>query len=213
MRQGLLAFSLFCNLLFALAGAALAWHYRERLVQAFLDWRGKAPVVFFGDSITRQGDWCVLLGRYDIKNSGIPGLGVFHLKDYIREAVLDYHPGLCLVMAGINDLTLMQRTAGQAADDYEALLKTLKTHGVKTIVQLTLYEQQDPVSKARVDSLNERIAAYCEATSIPFVNPNAWLSDSQGLKKKYARDKTHLNEEGYRVWAREIRPLLEAEGF
>ncbi len=207
-RSWLLRLSLLFNFLFLAAASGIAFHYRERLLQAFLDWKEKAGIVFLGDSITAQGEWNVLLGRHDIKNSGVPGLGICHLKDEIDRRVLKYSPGLCVVMGGINDLTILERTAGQTIGDYTILLSKLRNAGVKTAVQLTLYEKQSAATKVRVDSLNNWLISHCDSLGIPTTDPNKWLSDQDGLKDRYARDRTHLTPEAYKKWASELKPLL-----
>lgn len=204
----LLRFSVFINFLFLAAASGIAFHYRERLLQAFLDWKEKAAIVFLGDSITAQGEWNILLDRYDIKNSGVPGLGVCHLKDEIDRRVLRYSPELCVLMGGINDLTILERTVEETIDDYRILLLKLRTAGVKTAVQLTLYEKQSPATKARVDSLNSWLASYCDSLGIPTADPNRWLADQNGLKDRFARDRTHLTREAYKKWASELKPLI-----
>ncbi len=207
-NQKLLRFSLAINFLFLIAASGIAFHYRERLLQAFLDWKKKAEIVFLGDSITAQGEWNILLGRCDIKNSGVPGLGVYHLKDEIDHRVLRYSPQLCVVMGGINDLTILERTAQETIDDYRTLLLKLSNAGVKTVVQLTLYEKQSPATKARVDSLNNWLVSYCDSLDIPTADPNKWLADQEGLKDRFARDRTHLTREAYEKWAAELKPLI-----
>ncbi len=207
-RSWLLRLSLLINFLFLAAASGVAFHYRERLLQAFLDWREKAGIVFLGDSITAQGEWNILLDRCDIKNSGVPGLGVCHLKDEIGHRVLRYSPELCVVMGGINDLTILERSAEETIGDYKSLLSELRAAGVKTAVQLTLYEKQSPATKARVDSLNSWLVGYCDSLGIPTADPNRWLADQNGLKDGFARDRTHLTREAYKKWASELKPLI-----
>lgn len=209
-RSRLLYISLALNFLLLAGALGLAFQFREKLLQLYLAWRGKADIVFFGDSITAQGQWNSLLGRCDIKNSGIPGLGVCHLKDEVGDKVLKYSPGVCVVMGGINDLTILERTAVQATDDYRALLNRLAAADVKTVVQLTLYERQSPATRLKIDSLNRWLASYCDSLGITTVDPNAWLSDHTGLQKGFAGDRTHLTAEAYEKWAEELRPLLSS---
>ena len=207
-KSWLLCFSLLVNFLFLAAASGIAYHYRERLLQAFLDWKEKAGIVFLGDSITAQGEWNILLDRCDIKNSGVPGLGVCHLKDEIDRRVLRYSPELCVVMGGINDLTILERSVAGTIGDYKTLLLKLRSAGVKTVVQLTLYERQSPATKARVDSLNNWLVGYCDSLGIATTDPNQWLADQNGLKDGFARDRTHLTREAYKKWASELKPLI-----
>ena len=209
-KSWLLRLSLLFNFLFLAAASGIAFHYRERLLQMFLDWKEKAGIVFLGDSITAQGEWNILLDRHDIKNSGVPGLGICHLGGGVGRGVVRYSPELCVVMGGINDLTILERTAGETIDDYRILLSKLRNAGVKTVVQLTLYEKQSAATKIRVDSLNNWLVSHCDSLGIPTTNPNRWLSDQDGLIDRYARDRTHLTPEAYKKWASELKPLVES---
>lgn len=195
------------------AGLAVAYPFRERLWQHYLDWRGKAAIVVFGDSMTAQGEWGILLDNRNVKNSGLAGLGVVHLKGQVQAQVVRFSPEVCLVMAGINDLTLMQRPVSEVSADYAELLEQVQAAGIRPVVQLTLYEQADPVSKAKVDSLNQWLVHYCRERTIRWVDPNQWLADEQGLRAVFARDKTHLNQAGYEVWAAHLRVLLHEMGY
>lgn len=204
----LLTLSLFLNLIFLIALIAGGVYFRERLIQAWLTARGKARIVFYGDSITAQGKWNSLLGRCDVRNSGIPGLGVVHLKDDVENSVLAYQPELCVFMGGINDLTILERSVQETIQDYKILLNKLRASDARLLVQLTLYERESPATQAKVDSLNRWLAAYCDSLQIPVVDPNRWLSDHNGLQKGFAGDRTHLTPEAYAAWARELQPLL-----
>lgn len=207
-RQTLLWISVTLNVVFLCGSVVGGWLYRERLLQLYLSWLGKADVVFFGDSITAQGRWNTLLRRCDIKNSGVPGLGVVHLKEEVDDKVLAYQPRLCVVMAGVNDLTILERTPRQTINDYREILQQLAAAGITTIVQLTLYERQSPATQMKIDSLNNWLVQYCDSAGIRIVDPNRWLSDHSGLQKGFAGDRTHLTAEAYQVWAKELRKLL-----
>lgn len=203
--------SLLLNILFLSGWLALGWHFRERVLQFYLTWKGKADLVFFGDSITAQGDWNTLLNRCDIKNSGIPGLGLIHLKEEINQQVLSYQPRFCLVMGGINDLTLFERTASETIADYREILSKLQEANIETVVQLTLYERKNPVSQNKVDSLNRWLVSYCDSVKIKTIDPNLWLSDHSGLLKEFARDRTHLTQSAYHTWADHLKTELASQ--
>lgn len=207
----LLGVSLLVNLILLTGLVFGAYHFRERIVQAWLNWSGKAKIVFYGDSITAQGQWNVLMRRCDIRNSAIPGLGVVHLKDDLEKAVLSFQPELCVFMGGINDLTILERSVEETIEDYKSLLLQLKNAQLKTLVQLTLYERESPSTKVKVERLNEWLIAFCDSLNIPVVDPNRWLSDHSGLQKGLAGDRTHLTSEAYAQWATQLQPILETE--
>src|SRR5690606_17748640 len=140
----LLGVSLLVNLILLTGLVFGAYHFRERIVQAWLNWSGKAKIVFYGDSITAQGQWNVLMRRCDIRNSAIPGLGVVHLKDDLEKAVLSFQPELCVCMGGVNDWARRERSVRETSDDYGSVRPHLRAAQPETREQTALYEREPP---------------------------------------------------------------------
>lgn len=164
----------------------------------------------FGNSLTAQGKWVELLGRTDVLNSGFAGLTTYHFLGLLNDNVIEKHPKICFVEAGINDITVGV-SADKIQEHYAMILETLEKNKITPIVTLTFYEQNDPVSKVEVDRLNDFLIGYCHKHTIRYINPNPLISDATGLKTEFAVDKTHLNEKGYKIWAREINKVLKSE--
>lgn len=186
--------------------------YRDKWVYRLVEWKGHARIVFFGDSMTAQGRWMELLGRTDLQNSAIPSLTTHHLKDFVPNGVLNYRPEYCFVMAGINDIN-MGVCQDKLRSNYQIILEKFLLHNIKPVVQLTLYEVNDPESNAQVDSLNHFLIGYCRQNGLDYIDVNQFLSDGVGLKTEYARDETHLNAKGYRIWGDEIRRFMKEKGI
>src|SRR5690606_6947592 len=138
--------SLTLNMVLLLLFIVMTVVYRDKLIQRFVMWKGHGKIVMFGNSITAQGKWVELLKRTDVINSGLPGLCTHHFLDLIQQQVVDVKPEICFVMGGINDITV-----GVAQDklqaNYQAILEKLIKNGIVPVVTLTVYEQNDPVSK------------------------------------------------------------------
>ena len=58
----------------------------------------------FGNSITANGKWGDGLNRLDVKNSGTGGFTTSHFVWTINDQVLQYHPKICFLEGGINDI-------------------------------------------------------------------------------------------------------------
>jgi len=169
----------------------------------------KVQVVMFGDSITKGGDWTVLLRRDDVKNSGFPGFTTSHLVWLLKENVIDLSPRLCFLEGGINDIGVgipLDRTKS----NYRSLINGLKDHQITPVVQSVLYQQDNPESKVQVDSLNSYLKAYCQNMGVYYLDINARLSSQTGLKAQYTTDGTHINQEAYEIWAAEVNNLLKS---
>lgn len=202
-----LAISLLFNLIFI---GVCAYIFRDKWIQKIVAMKGDSKIVMFGNSLTAQGKWVELLGTTDVLNSGFAGLTTYHFLALLKDNVIEKHPKICFVEAGINDITVGV-SAEKIQENYTSILKTLQKNNIIPIITLTFYEQNDPVSKAEVDRLNDFLIEYCQQHTIKYINLNPLISDSTGLKAEFAIDKTHLNERGYKIWAREIARILKTE--
>jgi lysophospholipase L1-like esterase len=207
-----LLISLVFNAAFTLFFLGLAYTYRDKLFQGYVSLKGDPKIIMFGNSITAQGKWVELLGRTDVLVRALPGQCTYHFLQALQPLVLDMHPQVCFVMGGINDITIGV-TMEKIQANYQKILESLKQNNIEPIVTLTLYEQNDPVSKKEVDSLNNFLVTYCKANQIEYLDLNQSIADSTGLMPEYAVDKTHLNVKAYKVWAQEIEKILVRKGI
>lgn len=203
-RKFVLGLSLSFNIIFI---GVCAYIFRDKWIQQLIALKGDSKIVMFGNSLTAQGKWAELLGRTDVLNSGFPGLCTYHFVGLLQKNVIDKHPEICFVEAGINDITVGV-SAKKIQENYALILETMQSNHVRPVVTLTLYEQNDLVGKAEVDRLNSFLISYCQKHKIDCIDMNRHLADSTGLKAEFAVDKTHLNKAAYTVWAREIIKVL-----
>jgi len=203
IRQ-ILFISLLLNIIFFFT---CAYIFRDKVIQKFIAMKGDSKVVMFGNSLTAQGKWVELLGRTDVFNSGFPGLCTYHFLGLIQANVIDRHPEICFVEAGINDITVGV-SQENIQKNYHNILETLLKNNITPIVTLTLFEQNDPISRVEVIKLNKFLIAYCQHNEIQYIDLNHYLADSSGLKSEFAVDKTHLNTAAYKIWASEINQIL-----
>lgn len=174
--------------------------------------KGNPQIVMYGNSITAQGNWVELLGRMDVLNNGLPGLCTYHFVQLIQTHVVDLKPKICFLEGGINDITVgVSQEKIQA--NFTLLLATLQKNGIIPVVTLTMFEQNDPVSKSEVESLNRFLVEYCVKNNITYIDINPQICDSTGLKAEFAVDKTHLNAKAYEIWAKEIKKVLLAKNL
>jgi lysophospholipase L1-like esterase len=199
-----LTISLLFNVVFI---CLCAYIFRDKWIQKLVAMKGDSKIVMFGNSLTAQGKWVELLGRTDVLNSGFAGLTTYHFLGLLNDNVIEKHPEICFVEAGINDITVGV-SAEKIQENYTTILQNLKNNNIIPVVTLTFYEQNDPSGMLEVDRLNNFLIQYCRKHSIKYINLNPLISDSTGLKQEFAVDKTHLNEKGYQIWAEEINKIL-----
>ena len=207
MRKWLAA-SIALNAFLIIAICIFAYIYRDKIMQRFVAIKGNPTIVMYGNSITAQGKWTALLDRTDVMNNGLPGMSTYHFLQLLPSHVINLHPKICFIKGGINDITVgvsQERMQGY----YKAILDQIIGNDIIPVVTLTIYEQNDPISKKEVDTLNAFLVKYCQQQNIDYIDLNNFISDSTGLKAEYAVDKTHLNERAYDIWAREIKKVLK----
>jgi lysophospholipase L1-like esterase len=207
MQKTYLTVSVIANIILIGCFLVLSIIYRDKLFQAFVSAKGNPKIIMFGNSITAQGKWVELLGRTDVLTQALPGQCTYHFLNAMNTMVVPHQPEVCFVMGGINDITIGV-SQEKIREHYSLILKNLRKNNIVPIVTLTLYEQNDPVSKAQVTELNRYLVDYCLRHKIEYIDINPLIADRTGLRSAYAVDKTHLNEKAYRIWAMEIKKVL-----
>ena len=155
-------------------------------------------IIFFGDSITYNGDWGTLKGNYDVRNSGFPGFTTSHLVWLMNDNVIKYQPDTCYLMGGINDIGVgipLNRTRL----NYQQIVDSLLKHKIVPVIQSTLYTRT-PEENDKVDSLNMFLKHLAIQRNVRFININKILSTDRMLKKELTIDGVHLNKDGYSLW-------------
>lgn len=166
-------------------------------------------VAMVGDSITHMGDWKTVLGRNDVVNWGIPGYTTGQIEWTFKDLV-QQESGLKVVFleGGINDLTLGVPPNVVYENEIRAIAYW-RNRGVMPILQSIIFKVDSPETNAVIADLNARLREYCGAEHVDYVDLNAVLSDSKGLRADLSIDGTHLNPPAYELWAGEIRKTLD----
>jgi alpha-glucosidase len=166
-------------------------------------------IAMVGDSITHMGDWKTVLGRNDVVNWGIPGYTTGQIEWTFKDLV-QQESGLKVVFleGGINDLTLGVPPNVVYENEIRAIAYWRK-RGVMPILQSIIFKVDSPETNAVIADLNARLREYCGAEHVDYVDLNAVLSDSKGLRADLSIDGTHLNPPAYELWAGEIRKTLD----
>jgi lysophospholipase L1-like esterase len=183
-------------------------------------------VVFLGDSITHNWEvqgksvWAENFahGRYEAVNCGISSERTENLIWRIEHGQFGtLCPKAFVLMIGTNNL-------GQKDPAVETPGDTIC--GIRRIVQLLqMYfpecrivlhpifprgEKADNVSRRRNGAVNEWIRYLADGERVQWCDFNAKLLTADGvLTKEMAPDGLHPSEEGYRIWADELKPFLD----
>lgn len=171
-----------------------------------------ADVVFFGNSITRGGNYQDYFPTKKTCNLGYPGdnmdgmiLRVGQIKAVTPEKVF--------VMAGINGL--QHQTESVFEEKYQRMVDSI----ISAVPAAEIYLQSIlPVnhsmtnaytSSKRIRQANEQIKQIASRSGCVYVDLYSLYEKDGEMPKEFTRDGVHLFPEAYERWIEEIRKYIE----
>ena len=176
----------------------------------------KGGVVFVGSSSIRF--WSTLaadMAPIPVLNRGFGGSKLFDALYYAHELVGVHSPSVVVLFSGTNDLADADAKSATAVRDlFRAFVARLRADDPRLAI---VYVAITPTlaraaHAAAVREANRLIRSECEADPrLEFVDPTPDLLDAQGQPDPqfFREDRLHLNERGYAVWTRRLRPVVE----
>ncbi len=176
---------------------------------------GKKSVVYMGDSITDfwiTTDSAFFAGK-PYFDRGISGQTTGQMLVRFREDVINLHPAVVVILAGINDIA--ENNGPSKPEDVFGNLVSMaelaKANHIKVVLSSVLpafafpwRPAIDPVPKVR--ELNDQIKAYADKNHITYLDYfTAMADDRRGLPSTLSKDGVHPNLAGYKM----MEPLAE----
>ena len=170
----------------------------------------KNRVVFMGNSIT--DGWINVSPGFFKKNPnyldrGIGGQTTPQMLIRFRQDVIDLHPKVVIILAGINDIAgnTGPSSLEMIEDNLASMAQLAKANGVKVILSSVLPAFSfpwrpgiDPIQK--IIDLNKWINEYAQKNNFFYLDYySAMVDERKGLPEKYSKDGVHPNEKGYAV--------------
>lgn len=173
-------------------------------------------VVFIGNSITEN--WVHLRYKFFVDNNyvcrGIGGQTSSLLLLRFRHDVIDLHPKVVVINAGINDIG--EKTGEYdpvfTMDNIKSMAELADANGIKVILTSVLPckgHGWEPITDVpqKIDDLNNKIKAYAIEKGFCYVDYNTPMRDEiYGMIPVYSLDGLHPNEEGYKAI---MEPLIQ----
>lgn len=172
-------------------------------------------IVMLGNSLTENGgDWGTRLGAANVVNRGIVGDDADGMLRRLVQ-ITPGHPRAIFLMAGINDLS-HGLTAEAVADKVCSLIDSIGAASPST----RLYVQSLlPIDEgtgrwkllegrsADVAAVNALLEKACQRRGLTFINlyPKFVRLGTNTLRRELSRDGLHLSDQGYKLWAFELR--------
>jgi lysophospholipase L1-like esterase len=175
----------------------------------------KNAIVFVGSSSFRMWkDMQQDFPGYNIINRGFGGSSLPHVIEYADEIVIPYHPKQVVIYCGENDFMNDTVTSEIVANRFITLHNKLREALPRTNI---VYVSMKP-SPSR-QHLMDKISA-ANATIRNFLKKkrktayvDIWnrMLDERGAPQKdlFLSDMLHMNEKGYEIWQKAIRPYLK----
>ena len=191
-------------------------HYYERFLQ-FMD---EPPVtaddiVMLGNSLTENGgDWGKRLGRKHVVNRGIIGDEVMGVYRRLHQ-ILPGQPRELFLMIGINDVS-HDLTADSITHLIRLTVERIRRESPQTRLHLqSLLPINESFGRYRlltgktelVPEINARLKELAHEQQIDFIDlfPLFTEKGTHVLRKELSTDGLHLNEKGYKIWAKELK--------
>lgn len=195
-------------------------HHQQRMAQfdreANID---TTTVVMLGNSLTENGkDWQQRIGTTrNVVNRGIIGDNTVGMKERLYQ-ITPFKPKAIFLMAGINDM-VSNTSYEVVAQHVIALIEAIRQQApqtqlfVQSILPIDETDGRWRTLAGRTDDIpfaNMLIKAYCETHDIVFIDlfHRMTRGHSNQLRKELSGDGLHLTEQGYRVWAFELKKYI-----
>ena len=180
-------------------------------------------VVFMGNSITEAWENIhpAFFELNHFVNRGISGQTTPQMLLRFRQDVIDLHPELVVILAGINDIAENTGpiTLDEILKNIISMTELARANQIKVVLCSVLpanrFQWRPSIKPAdKVIELNKKISDYADKSNLIYVNYYSDMVDDQkGLRKEFGEDGVHPNAKGYdlmeAILLREMTKVLE----
>ncbi len=175
----------------------------------------EGDVVMVGDSHIEFFDFPEYVGQ--VRNRGIRGDYSAHVAERVAT-IAPYKPSKLFMEIGVNDLVFLGISPDSVVSNYAKALETMRRFSpdtkvfVQSILPVSEVHPEHPSLSHKngvIQTANRLLQALCEKEKMVFVDLDPAFRLHGELDPRYTRDGIHLTEEGYRVWARILLPLIK----
>ena len=173
-----------------------------------------SPIVFVGSSSIRL--WTTLsndLAPYPVLNRGFGGSDISDSLHFAERIVIPYRPKLVVMYAGGNDIN-RGKSPEQVFADFQAFVQKILTALPQTrIAYISVAPNPARWSQVdRVKAVNQKVSDYArEHPRVEFVDVFSEMLGADGLPRPeiFVADRLHMNQRGYSIWTRILKPRLD----
>jgi lysophospholipase L1-like esterase len=175
----------------------------------------KHAILFLGSSSFRKWeDVQKYFPGYTIINRGFGGSTIPDAMRYLNEIVFPYEPKQVVIYEGDNDLASSDNiTADSVLNRFEKLFSLIRKHLPNTAIAFVsikpspsreklMPEMQEANSMIKTFLSHQKNAAFIDVYHV-MLN-----KDGTPDKSLFIEDELHMNDKGYHIWQRIIKPYL-----
>ena len=190
----------------------------EETIKQFEQWDSKNTfpsnaVLFVGSSSIRLWPTRECFREFAVLNRGFGGSQISDVNYFAERIVLRYEPKVIVFYAGDNDVAA-GKNARQVFDDYKKFIRLVskKLPGTR-IIYIGIKPSRSRWSLWPVmNEANMMIKNFSEKDGRLYYFDSAtplMSSDGKPNVEFFLKDQLHLNDKGYEVWTRQLRPIVK----
>lgn len=163
-----------------------------------------SDIVFFGDSLTSNGDWQLYFPEYNIVNLGLIGDNIQGMNSRI-DMIEEVSPEKIFIMAGINSLA--NKNYKECLQDYEKMISDIQnllpesSLYIQSVLPVSNEKENQYITNLNIDDFNHELKILAEKNEIIFIDMSRFFKEDCELKQTLTVDGIHINEDGYNVWS------------
>ncbi len=197
--------------------------YTDHYYKRFLQFEDESPIttkdiVMVGNSLTENGgDWGARLGKKHVRNRGIIGDEVMGVYDRLHQ-ILPEHPEKLFLLIGINDVS-HDLTADSIANMINMTVERIRQESPDTKLYLqSLLPINESFGRYKklagktdmIPNINSKLEKIAKENKVTFINLFPLFANKEGkvLRSELTADGLHLNENGYKIWVKELKKHL-----
>tara|TARA_Y100001970_G_scaffold158998_1_gene194446 strand:- start:67827 stop:68597 length:771 start_codon:yes stop_codon:yes gene_type:complete len=149
-----------------------------------------------------------------VLNRGFGGAHINHVNYHFDQVVKPYKPSGIVFFCGTNDLTAL-KSASEVMQDFSSFYSRVKSElpGVKVFVigiKPSIAREYLKLKEIQVNRMIEELASKEDNLEFIDVWDSMLLPNGKANPNLFVDDGLHLNENGYKLWAKIVKPILES---
>ena len=170
-----------------------------------------SDIVFFGDSITRGGQWQTYFPEYKIVNLGISGDSIIGMNNRV-DMIASVTPEKIFILGGINSLT--DNNAKTVLHDYQTMIENIKEIApeaqlyIQSVLPISAEKEKICADNAVIDAFNEQLKLLSQKEGAVYIDVYHLYELDGVMNPALTKDGIHLKPDAYERWAEQIKDYI-----